>query len=449
MASEWVVRTIAECASAEPYATQIGPFGKALMADEYADCGVPVLRGINVNRGRFHDHDFVFIDEATANRLTKFESFPDDVLLVHKGTLGQIGLMPQQRKFKRYIMGNSMMRVKCDHTKLLPGFLYYWLCSEDGQHYLFSRVSQVGVPQIQRPLSTLREASLAVPPVQEQGRIVHILGTLDDKIELNRKMNEALEAMARALFQSWFVAFDPVRAKAEGRPTGIPADIAALFPDSFQPSELGEIPVGWQEKPLGDVASYLNRGISPKYMDNGGVLVLNQKCVRGGKIDQSKGRRHDPAKRSIDGRILRTGDILVNSTGVGTLGRVAQLLVLHEEAIVDSHVTVVRANEADVSWNYLGTCLTIRESEIEALGEGSTGQTELPRLRLAQMSILIPAAKVMKEFDRVCIPLRRKIVENEAESRTLIALRDTLLPKLISGEVRVGQAQQAMMEAGI
>src|SRR2546425_11751896 len=119
MADKWPIKTIAECASTEPYSTQIGPFGKALMADEYAEVGVPVLRGVNVNRGRFHDDDFVFIDDKTADRLSKFESYPGDVLLVHKGTLGQIGLMPRGRKYPRYIMGNSMMRVRCDSTKLL------------------------------------------------------------------------------------------------------------------------------------------------------------------------------------------------------------------------------------------------------------------------------------------------------------------------------------------
>ncbi len=138
MAVEWRTLTVAECASAEPYSTQIGPFGKALMADEYTPSGVPVLRGVNVNRGRFHDDDFVFVDAATADRLAKFESFPGDVLLVHKGTLGQIGLMPARRKYPRYIMGNSMIRVRCDPGKLLPEYLYYWMSSAEGQHYFFS-----------------------------------------------------------------------------------------------------------------------------------------------------------------------------------------------------------------------------------------------------------------------------------------------------------------------
>ena len=144
MGAEWTVRSIAECAADEPYSTQIGPFGKALMAKEYRVSGVPVLRGVNLNQGRFYDDKFVFIDEGAADRLEKFESFPGDVLLVHKGTLGNIGLMPQRRKYDRYIMGNSMMRVRCDTGKLLPEYLYYWLSSADGQHYLFRACPKIG-----------------------------------------------------------------------------------------------------------------------------------------------------------------------------------------------------------------------------------------------------------------------------------------------------------------
>src|SRR5262249_7839045 len=112
MVERWEVKTVAECALDEQYATQIGPFGKAILAEGYVPSGVPVLRGVNVNRGRFHDDDFVFISEDAADSLAKFESFPDDVLLVHKGTLGQIGLMPRKRRYPRYIMGNSMLRVR-------------------------------------------------------------------------------------------------------------------------------------------------------------------------------------------------------------------------------------------------------------------------------------------------------------------------------------------------
>lgn len=274
MPSDWLIMTIAECAADEPYATQIGPFGKALTPDAYVPSGVPLLRGVNVNRGRFHDDDFVFISEEDADRLAKFESFPGDVLLVHKGSLGHIGLMPERRRFPRYIMGNSMLRVRCDRSKLLPEYLHYWLRSPAGQHYLLSRVSQVGVPQIQRPLTTLREAALPVPPLSEQEAITGILGALDDKIEQNRWTARALERLARAIFRAWFVDFEPVKAKAAGETSfpSMPQPVFDALPTRLVDSEIGPVPERWEVKPVsiafdvnptrvlrkGDIAPYLD-----------------------------------------------------------------------------------------------------------------------------------------------------------------------------------------------
>ncbi len=245
--------------------------------------------------------------------------------------------------------------------------------------------------------------------------------------------------MARALFKSWFVDFDPVRAKAEGRDTGLPKPIADLFPDSFVDSELGEIPKGWAVKSLSDLTSYHSRGIGPAYIDEGGVCVLNQKCIRGRRVNFSESRRHDSTKRSIEGRELRALDILVNSTGVGTLGRVAQVWYLPETAIVDSHVTVVRAADDVDPW-FLGVGLLYREREIEELGEGSTGQTELSRSRLGALACLVPPVCLQGAFGKIASQLLLRIAENHRESLVLEAVRDSLLPKLISGELRVQQA---------
>lgn len=175
LAGEWTTLTVAECASSEPYSTQIGPFGDKIRAENYTATGAPVLRGTSVNPdGRFHDDDFVFIDSELAEaEFGKFVCEVDDVILCHKGTLGKIGVIPKKSRFKKYIMGNSMMKVRCDRSKLEPLYLYYWLCSRDGQDYIFSRVSQVGVPQIQRPLSTLREASFPVPPRRTKAYCLH------------------------------------------------------------------------------------------------------------------------------------------------------------------------------------------------------------------------------------------------------------------------------------
>jgi len=264
-----------------------------------------------------------------------------------------------------------------------------------------------------------------------------MLGALDDKIELNRRMNATLEAMARALFQSWFVDIDPVRAKLDGRePVGMDQSTADLFPGSFQDSEVGHIPKDWTVRALSNHASYLSRGFGPSYLEQGGVCVLNQKCVREHRVDFSKSRRQDPVKKPINGRGLQIYDVLVNSTGTGTLGRVAQVFHVPEETIVDSHVTVIRA-AADTDALFLGINLTSREGEIEELGEGSTGQTELSRARLGELTIIAPPLDLQKAFGETVRPLLMRISENKSQSRSLATVRDTLLPKLLSGELRV------------
>jgi type I restriction enzyme S subunit len=312
-------------------------------------------------------------------------------------------------------------------------FLNYVLSQTDISGYLTGST----MPKLTQ--GNLNRLPVIAPPLAEQKAIAAVLGALDDKIELNRRMNATLEAMARALFQSWFVDFDPVRAKMDGRqPVGLDPAIAALFPDSFQDSEAGHIPKGWTVRPLSSHACYLSRGIGPSYLEQGGVCVLNQKCVRDHRVDLSKSRRHDSAKKPIKGRVLQLYDVLVNSTGMGTLGRLAQVFHLPEEAIVDSHVTIVRA-AADTDAFFLGISLTDRETEIEELGEGSTGQTELSRARLGELKIIAPPFDLQKAFGVSVGPLLMRMAENEIESRSLATLRDTLLPKLLSGELSAAE----------
>ena len=322
-----------------------------------------------------------------------------------------------------------------------PRFAYYLLQTLD----LAAFNSGSAQPSLNR--NFLYSIPLKIPRPVEQYGIVDVLKSLDDRITLLRETNATLEAIAQALFKSWFVDFDPVRAKMEGRtPEGMDEATAALFPDGLETSELGEVPRGWRVGTLGSVCGYLNRGLSPKYIEAGGVLVLNQKCVRDFSVDFSKGRRHDPSQRKIDGREVAVGDVLVNSTGVGTLGRIAQVLRLPEQIIVDSHVTVVRAG-SDLSWPYLGQFMARKQPEIEAMGEGSTGQTELGRAKLACLPIVIPSVAVLNGFDELVLPLKQRIAVNESKTQTLSTLRDTLLPRLISGQLRLPEAQAAVEAA--
>jgi len=441
MAGEnWPVLTVAECASSEPYSTQIGPFGEKIRAENYTPTGAPVLRGTNVNPdGRFHDDDFVFIDSELAEfEFSKFVCEADDVILCHKGTLGKIGVIPKKSRFKKYIMGNSMMKVRCDRSKLEPLYLYYWLCSRDGQDYIFSRVSQVGVPQIQRPLSTLREAALPVPPLPDQKANAAVLGALDDKIELNRRMNATLEAMARALFQSWFVDFDPVRAKLDGRqPPNLDPATAALFPASFQDSEAGHIPKSWTVQPVGEVVDCVGGGTpstaEPKYWEGGIYHWTTPKdfsSLQAPVLLDTDRKLTDAGIAKISSGLLPAGTLLMSSRApVGYLAISAIPVAINQGFIA------MKCNERASNYFMLNWCQQ-NMTEIEGRATGTTF-AEISKQNFRPIRVVLPPKELMAAFTTKVAPFYAQITANLHQSRTLATLRDSLLPKLLSGELTV------------
>jgi type I restriction enzyme S subunit len=248
---------------------------------------------------------------------------------------------------------------------------------------------------------------LLIPPIEEQQTIGNILGTFDDKIDLLQRMSHTLEDTCQALFKEQFTNANP-----------------------------GHRAIGQQSIELSDLTAYLSRGLSPCYVELGGIPVINQKCIRDHRIDISKARSHDSSKKSTSGREVRVYDILVNSTGVGTLGRVAQVWGDIGPAIVDSHVTIVRPNSR-VNPLWLGMALLNKEAEIERLGEGTTGQTELNRMRLGALHMLVPPREQQEDFARRIEPMLQRIFANDAHVVVLAKTRDTLIPKLLSGAIRI------------
>ena len=322
-----------------------------------------------------------------------------------------------------------------------PLFLEYYLLSPQVQGYI--KNTTLGSAQPFISLGTLREFPVPLPSKQEQDQIANILSAIDNKINLNECMNETLEAIAQALFKSWFVDFDPVKAKTEDyKHEGVNEEIIPLFPSTFVDSPLGAIPEEWKVLPLVKCSSTLRRGISPYYTENGGIRVINQKCIRNRQVNFGLSRRHNDTKKPIKDRLLEPGDILINSTGVGTLGRVAQLWHIDEPTTFDSHVTLVRANGENISSVFLGLELLRKETKIERLGEGSTGQIELSREILGSLLIAVPPIKIQKCFEEILLPIIDKITQNQLQILTLSKLRDELLPRLISGKLRVDEASK-------
>lgn len=228
--------------------------------------------------------------------------------------------------------------------------------------------------------------------------------------------NHNLEQQAQALYKSWFVDFEPFRG------------------GKFVDSELGMIPEGWRVVHLDSLSSVISRGFSPKYSNSTNDIVLGQRCVRNNMIDLSVSRRHIP--KYLGERELRQYDILINSTGMGSLGRVAQIYFKPERMTYDSHLTLVRAKLSNLEM-YLGRNLLSRQNEIENMAVGSTGQTELPRDSVKSMSILLPTEIILKSFGDLVRAMAGRIQSNITENNELTLMRDQLLPELMSGELKI------------
>ncbi|MHB1657642.1 MAG: restriction endonuclease subunit S [Burkholderiales bacterium] len=446
MGSEW------QQVSIESIATRIamGPFGSDIKTDNFVSTGVPVIRGGNLTSGRFNPNGFVFLTDAKADSLMNANAFPGDLIFTHRGTLGQVGIVPAWFS-PRYVVSQSQMKMTCDITKADPNFVYYFFKSPLGQQALLANTSQTGVPAISRPVTSLKAIHLGLPRLDEQRAIAHILGTLDDKIELNRRMNATLEDMARALFKDWFVDFGPVRAKMDGRAPYLPEEIWQLFPDWL--NEEGK-PDGWDVTSLGALTETI-KGRSYKsaeLVESDTALVTLKSFARGG------GYRPDGLK-SFAGtykpeQIVTPGELVIACTDVTQaaeiIGRPAIVRGTDgfRRLVASLDTLILRPRNSSVTRAFL-YFLGGTEAFVAHTYAHTTGTTVLHLAKDAVPSFTFsrPSAPLVQQFDAVANPVLTLIQSFDEESRTLSQLRDTLLPKLISGEIRVSDARAMVEEA--
>lgn len=321
-------------------------------------------------------------------------------------------IRPQNKRFAyvdfipdNYIASTKLMIIRANQERVLPLYLYYFLKSQPviDELQMLAETRSGTFPQI--TFSELSNLLIPVPSLIIQERIVGILKSIDDKIALNNKINDNLEQQAEALFKAWFFDYLPFG---------------------------GEMPQEWTESTIEELTSLVSRGIAPKYTEDSDQVIINQKCIRDHRIDLSLARTHTPKK--INEKWLQFGDLLINSTGEGTLGRTAQVWFNPEKMTVDSHVTIVRPKSKELIY-YIGFWGLLHEREIESLHTGSTGQTELPRERIKAMELVLPDQATLAKFNAIVQPMTETIVNNQVQNNKLAALRDTLLPKLMAGEI--------------
>jgi type I restriction enzyme S subunit len=336
---------------------------------------------------------------------------------------------------------SHVTRVRLDARNADPRFYYYYLQSPHGRDAIRSIVEQgAGASGIRG--SDLGTLDVQWRPVDEQRAIAHVLGTLDDKLELNRRMNETLESMARALFKSWFVDFDPVRAKVEGRDPALPESIADLFPDRFVDSELGEIPEGWGMGTLADVAT-LNPEAWSRDTRPDVVKYVDLSNTKWGRVDAIATYSAQDAPSRAQ-RVLRPGDTIVGTVrpGNGSYAMVAETGLTGSTGFA---VLRPRSTEYE-EFVYLAATAKENIEALQQLADGGAYPAINPGVVTATTAVR-PSDDVLRSFSGITVPLLRRMAEGERGSRTLAALRDTLLPKLISGELRIKDPQRFIEEA--
>lgn len=284
-------------------------------------------------------------------------------------------------------------------------FLYYVLADDD--FFTYSMATSKGTKMPRGDKTSIMQYEVSLIDLQVQKKIASVLKALDEKIKLNNEINDNLMQQAVTIFKSWFVEYSPF--------------------DGIEPKE-------WETVNLEKITLLISRGIAPKYSDNSDQRVINQKCIRNHMIDLSQARTHTP--KVINEKWLRFGDLLINSTGDGTLGRAAQVWFQPQNITVDSHVTVVRPAKENLIF-YIGLWGVLHEREIESLHTGSTGQTELPKERVKALELHLPDNGTLDRFNTLIAPMAATIVSIQNENNKLAILRDALLPKLMSGEIDV------------
>ena len=424
------------------------------------DDSVPVriIRGTDFERIRSRDHSGVPARYEKASRAERRILQPGDVVLEISGgsrtsnqSTGRSFLITQDvlTSLGEPVIPASFCRlVRFNRDVIDPRYAYYALQEMyvSGRAALYEQQS-TGISNFQFEYFLDSEV-IRVPPLEEQRAIAHVLGALDDKIELNRRMSETLEEMARALFRSWFVDFDPVRAKAEGRPSGLPPDLDALFPASFEASELGEIPAGWEVKALGDVVD-VNRGLSYKGagLSPDGIPMHNLNSIYEGGGYKHEGIKHYTGDHKPQ-HLTRAGDVIVANTEQGH----DRLLIGYAAVVPDTtgdggifshHLYRVRpTNRSPLTADFICELLnTHRMHEIVSGYANGTTVNMLPPDALRVPSTVVPPPPLAALFGTVAEAIRVQRERLIERSSGLGGLRDTLLPRLVSGELRVGTSE--------
>ena len=391
----------------------MGPFGSDVKKEFYVKKGVPILNGSNLQGFKLQEDSFGYLTEEKAKTLKKCIAQKGDIIVTHRGTLGQIVYVPKNSKYDKYVISQSQFRFRCKKNLVDVPYLVYYFHTREGQHKILANASQVGVPALARATSTFRRIEICLPPLAIQRRIASILSSLDRKIELNNKINADLEEMAQAIFKNWFVDFEPFK---DGK---------------FVDSELGMIPEGWKVGRLTEIASYMN-GLAmqkfPPENNEDSLPVLKIKELGQGFCGTDSDRCSCNIKDECK---IHNGDVIFSWSGT--------LLVdvwCGGDCGLNQHLFKVTSKDYPKWFYYYWTKHHLQEF-IHIAKDKAVTMGHIKRGHLEEAMVAIPDNVSMEKAHELFEPILSKMISLRLESSRLSLLRDTLLPRLMLGEIEV------------
>ena len=385
----------------------MGPFGSNIKVSCFVDSGVPVLNGSNLEGFSLSEKTFRYVTREKADSLNKANAHRGDIVITHRGTLGQIVFIPQDSKYDRYVISQSQFRVRCN-DKVLPEYLVYYFHTPIGQHKLLSNASQVGVPALARPSSTFQQIEVVLPELSIQKCVVEIISTIQKKIVNNQELNDNLEQQAQSYFQELFVD----NADPEWT-TGTISDLGTVVggstPSKAKPEYYTESGIAW---------------ITPKDLS-----INKSKFVSHGENDIT-----ELGLKNSSAAIMPEGTVLFSSRA--PIGYIA--IAAGEVTTNQGFKSVVPKPEIGTPFVYFFLKNTL--PVIEGMASGSTFK-EVSGSTMKNVPAVIPDAETLAKFSDFCAPIfaQQRILEEQNQS--LATLRDNLLPKLMSGEIDVSAVQ--------
>ena len=418
---------------------QTGPFGSQLHQKDYVAIGTPIITVEHLGENRITHEGLPCVADADRERLSKYILSEGDIVFSRVGSVDRRALVREAEE--GWLFSGRCLRVRPDKGKVDPTYLSYFFGLPVFQEYIRSIAVGATMPSLNTQI--LSSVPILHPPLEEQRAIAHVLGTLDDKIELNRRMNETLEDMARALFKSWFVDFEPVRAKMDGRwrrgesLPGLPAEHYDLFPDRLVASELGDIPEGWAIGQLSDVATQLRDNENPEVSSD---IVFSHFSIPAYDEGQTPKRELGGSIKSTKSRVFENTVLLSKLNP--EINRVWLVdMAPNERAICSTEFLVLEAKPPfRSSYVYCLVLSPFFRQQIQSIVTGtSKSHQRAPADAVLSLKTLIPDERAIEAFVSPVSGLFRHNRTLRRESRALAALRDALLPRLVSGNMKVQQ----------